>query len=407
VIELFQGAWVRERRLLAVFLITGSLYFGMLALGTALDFLAQFQQIIIAVFLAWLLAFLISPLVHRVQTSLRVGRGAAVGMAFGLTLIGLGSFLLIVAATMVADLADFISTWPSRQDQITAQIEEIQDAIGVQDPDVALLFDQLADQIGALGGELAGSAGAIASGAFGVIGTLFLVVLLALFMVLDSHKIMVWMSRLVPSRFRDQSILFQEGVALSFGGFIRAQTVLALIMFGLVMLVGVVSRALGGMEYIFVTAVVSGLLMFIPMIGPPLALVPPIFIAFLTSENWLVALVGSVVLVVVQGVLVNAIQPKMMQESLGLHPILLFLGLLVGVQVAGLWGALFGVPILAVIVILVNHWLDIYSPEEPARAEVAERAHGTGGGGRSGPDRAGGGKPGGKKPAPEPEPKAG
>jgi hypothetical protein len=97
----------------------------------------------------------------------------------------------------------------------------------------------------------------------------------------------------------------------------------------------------------------------------------------------------------------------MMQESLGLHPILLFLGLLVGVQVAGLWGALFGVPILAVIVILVNHWLDIYSPEEPARAEVAERAHGTGGGGRSGPDRAGGGKPGGKKPAPEPEPKAG
>ena len=112
---------------------------------------------------------------------------------------------------MVTDLADFISTWPSRQDLITAQIEEIQDAIGVQDPDVALLFDQLADSIGELGGQLAGSAGAIASGAFGVIGTLFLVVLLALFMVLDSHRIMVWLSRLVPSRFRDQSILFQEG----------------------------------------------------------------------------------------------------------------------------------------------------------------------------------------------------
>ena len=193
-----------------------------------------------------------------------------------------------------------------------------------QEPDVALLFDQLADQIGELGGELAGSAGTIASGAFSVIGTLFLVVLLALFMVLDSHKIMVWLSRLVPSRFRDQSILFQEGVARSFGGFIRAQTVLALIMFGLVMIVGLIARALGGMEYIFVTAVVSGLLMFIPMIGPPLALVPPIFVAFLTSENWLVALVAAIVLVVVQGVLVNAIQPKMMQESLGLHPILLF-----------------------------------------------------------------------------------
>jgi predicted PurR-regulated permease PerM len=370
----------------------------MLALGMALDLLAQFQSIIIAVFLAWLLAFLISPLVQRVQQSLRVGRGAAVGMAFGVTLIGLAGFLLIVAAVMVADLTDFIGTWPSRQDQITAQIEEIQDAIGIQDPDVALLFDQLADQIGELGGELAGSAGAIASGAFSVVGTLFLVVLLALFMVLDSHKIMVWLSRLVPSRFRDQSILFQEGVARSFGGFIRAQTVLALIMFGLVMLVGLVARALGGMEYIFVTAVVSGLLMFIPMIGPPLALVPPIFVAFLTSENWLVALVAAIVLVVVQGVLVNAIQPKMMQESLGLHPILLFLGLLVGVQIAGLWGALFGVPILAVIVILVNHWLDIYSPPEPDLADVAEGAHGSGGR----PGTAGGDTP----PEPEPEPSA-
>jgi predicted PurR-regulated permease PerM len=121
--------------------------------------------------------------------------------------------------------------------------------------------------------------------------------------------------------------------------------------------------------------------MFIPMIGPPLALVPPIFIAFLTSENWVVALAASVVLVIVQGVLVNAVQPKMMQESLGLHPILLFLGLLVGVQLAGLWGALFGVPILAVIVILVNHWLDIYSPSEPELADVAEGAHGHSDGG--------------------------
>jgi predicted PurR-regulated permease PerM len=375
VIELFQGAWVRERRLLALFLITGSIYFALLALGMVLNVLTQFQDIIVAVFLAWLLAFLISPLVHRVQERFHIGRGAAVGVSFGTTLVMLGGFLLVVAAVMVADLADFITTWPSRQDQITAQIEEIQDAIGIQEPDVAVLFDQLADQIGALGNDLAGSAGAIAGGAFGVIGTLFLVVLLALFMVLDSHEIMVWMSRLVPARLRDQSILFQEGVARSFGGFIRTQTLLALIMFTLVMLVGLVARLFGGMEYIFVTAVVSGLLMFIPMIGPPLALIPPIFIAFLTSSNWLTALVASVVLVLVQSVLVNWMQPKMMKESLGLHPILLFLGLLVGVQIAGLWGALFGVPILAVIVILVNHWLDIYSPPDPQFVAEVEAAH--------------------------------
>ena len=373
-IELFQGAWVRERRLLAIFLVSGSVYFSLLAFAMILEILGGFRDIIVALFLAWLLAFLISPLVHRVQSRLQVGRGAAVGVAFSATVIGLAAFLVVVAAVMVVDLANFISTWPTREDQIAQQIRDLQNAIGFEEPDLAVIFIGFTDQIGSLGSDLAGSAGTIASGAFSAIGTLFLVVLLAFFMVMDSHKIMVWFSRLVPHRLRDQSILLQQGVARSFGGFIRAQTVLALLMFGVVMIVGLVARELGGMEYIFVTAVVSGLFMFIPMIGPVLAMVPPIFIAFLTSENWVVAVAAVAVILLVQTVMVNVLQPKMMQESLGLHPILLFVGLLVGVQIAGLWGALFGIPILAVIVIFVNHWVDIYRPPDPdsATATVAE-----------------------------------
>lgn len=372
-IDLFQGAFARERRLLVIFLFAGSVYFALLAVALVLDFLSGFADIIIALFLAWLLAFLISPLVGAVQTRLGVGRGAAVGIGFGATLIGLGAFLLVVAAVMVVDLADFIGTWPTRQELIARQIHDVQAAIGLTDPDLAVVFVQASGQIGALGEDLLGSAGTIASGAFSVIGTLFLIVLLALFMVMDSHRIMVWLSRLVPARLRDQSILLQESVARSFGGFIRAQTVLALLMFALVMLVGLAARGLGGMEYIFATAVVAGLLMFIPMIGPALALVPPIFIAFLTSENWVVALAAVAVIVVAQTVMVNVLLPKMMEESLGLHPILLFVGLLVGVQIAGLWGALFGIPILAVIVIFVKYWVDIYSPPEQEVALVPDR----------------------------------
>jgi predicted PurR-regulated permease PerM len=374
-IELFQGAWVRERRLLAVFLVTGSVYFGLLALGLILEVLGGFQDIIVALFLAWLLAFLISPLVHRVQSRLQVGRGAAVGVAFGVTVVVLATFLTVVAAVMVVDLADFISTWPTRENQIARQIRDLQQTVGYEEPDLAVVFIGFTDQVASLGEDLAGSAGTIASGAFSAIGTLFLVVLLAFFMVLDSHKIMVWLSRLVPTRFRGQAILLQEGVARSFGGFIRAQTIFALLMFATVLVVGLVARELGGMEYILVTAVVSGLFMFIPLIGPALALVPPIFIAFLTSENWLVALAAVAAIVVVQTVMVNILQPKIMQESLGLHPILLFVGLLVGVQIAGLWGALFGIPILAVIVIFVNHWVDIYSPPQPDLEPVAAAVH--------------------------------
>ena len=52
----------------------------------------------------------------------------------------------------------------------------------------------------------------------------------------------------------------------------------------------------------------------------------------------------------------------------------LFVALLIGLQIAGLWGALFGVPIAAVIAIFVRHWVDLYNPPEAVAAEAAAQS---------------------------------
>jgi hypothetical protein len=53
-------------------------------------------------------------------------------------------------------------------------------------------------------------------------------------------------------------------------------------------------------------------------------------------------------------VVVNWLQPRLMQGALGMHPILVLVGLLVGAQVAGVWGALFGIPVIAVLNVFLN-----------------------------------------------------
>jgi putative heme transporter len=66
----------------------------------------------------------------------------------------------------------------------------------------------------------------------------------------------------------------------------------------------------------------------------------------------------------VQTVLVNWLQPKLMREALGMHPILVLAGLLVGAQIAGVWGALFGIPVLAVGNVFFNYLVDLRTIEE-------------------------------------------
>lgn len=362
--DLLGGTFVKERRFLVAFLIAGTLFFGLAGISAAVEVLSGFSSIIATLFLAWLLAFLLSPLIKLFQRRTPLQHGGAVAAAFGVAIMGLALFLIFVAAIMVRDLAQFIASWPQVQADLETNLEHIQSLLWFSEPNLVVILDGAIAQVGSLGGDLSSIAGSIAAGAFSVIGSSVLIVLLALFMAMDADKIIGWLSRLAPRGQRETFELFQHSVGRSFGGFIRTQSLMALIMFTLVFVVGLVT----GMDYRFVAAFVSGMLMFIPMIGAPLALLPPLIFGFLFIQPLWVALLAFLAIAVIQTVLVNAIQPRMMQESLGLHPILLFVGLLVGIQIAGLWGALFGVPVVAVIAIFVRHWVDLYSPPEPETA---------------------------------------
>jgi hypothetical protein len=110
--------------------------------------------------------------------------------------------------------------------------------------------------------------------------------------------------------------------------------------------------------------------MLVPFFGPPLALVPPILGTAVFRPDWL--LIVAPVLLLVQSVLVNYLHPRLMREALGMHPILVLVGLLVGAQVAGLWGALFGIPILAVLNVFFNYVVNLRAIDETPSVEVEE-----------------------------------
>jgi predicted PurR-regulated permease PerM len=344
------GIGSRERRWLVVFLVLGSAVFALLLLEQVLSLVGDFGQIILILFLAWLLAFVMAPVVSWLEDRLRLSRGPIVIGTYLVTLIVLGFVLFYTGAAITQQVAEMAANYPETERRILATLADLERGLvfGRLSIDLTDLYAAAVAQIEGLGSAVVEQAQAIAGVTIATLGSLFLIIVLSLYMLMDSRRILGRMRAAVPRRYTDEAELFERSLVRAFGGFLRAQLVLALLQAFLVAVVG----TLFGIPYLFVWGTVSALLMLIPFFGPPLALIPPIVGAILFTDA---AVWVALILFVVQTVLVNWLQPRLMRGALGLHPILVLVGLLLGAQIAGVWGALFGIPVIAVLWVFVTY----------------------------------------------------
>jgi predicted PurR-regulated permease PerM len=344
------GIGSRERRWLVAFLVLGSAVFGLLLFERLLALIGDFGQLILVLFLAWLLAFVMAPVVSGLEERLRLPRGPVVIGTYLVTLVVLGFVLFYTAAAITQQVAEMAENYPDTERSILATLADLERnlVLGRLSIDLTDLYAAAVAQLEGLGGAIIEQAQAIAGVTIAALGSLFLIIVLSLYMLMDSRRILGRLRAAVPRRYTDEAELFERSLVRAFGGFLRAQLVLALIQALLVAVVG----TLFGIPYLFLWGTISALLMLIPFFGPPLALIPPIIGAILFTDS---AVWVAIILFVVQTVLVNWLQPRLMRGALGLHPILVLVGLLLGAQIAGVWGALFGIPVIAVLWVFVTY----------------------------------------------------
>ena len=367
------GLGSRERRWLVIFLVLGSAYIGFLLAERLLGVLAGFGTVVIILFLSWLLAFVVSPLVFWIEGRAGLGRAAAVIATYVLGLAVIGFLLFYTAAAITQQVAELARNYPETERGIIATLGEWERSLefGRGRIDLTDLYASAVGQVERLGGEIVQQAQNIAGVTIATLGSLLLIIVLSLYMLMDSRRILARLRALVPRRYSDETELLERSIVRAFGGFLRAQLILAAMQAVLVAIVGTVF----GIPYLFLWGTISALLMLIPFFGPPLALLPPIIGAALFTGGAVVPV--AVILIAVQTVLVNWLQPRLMRGALGLHPILVLVGLLLGAQVAGVWGALFGIPVIAVVWVFVSYLVfrtvpNAALPEEQKLADVDE-----------------------------------
>jgi predicted PurR-regulated permease PerM len=357
----------RERRWFDAILVLGAIALTFVVLGYVGAIFATFGDLIMVFFLAWLFAFMLGPIVNRVTAIPFMSRIGAIFVVYFLLFGGLVVVSIVVAAALVNSIGDFIADLPGLRanlPSILAPWQERLDGLGIAQVDLVAQATIFLDNISQYAVQLAEPLQQVAVASLGAIGNLLLVVVLSLYMVADRERLVAFGFWLVPSAYRAEAEILEEAVGRSFGGFIRGQVVTGLV-FGAICLV---ASVLFGLDFIAVTTVTAGLLMVIPFFGPFVAWVPPVLVAMLFKPD---ALVG-VGIVVAAGwlVVMNFLQPRIMATSLRIHPIVVLGSVLVGLKVAGIPGAIFGIPIAAVISALFLHVLNRGRGTGP----VAERA---------------------------------
>lgn len=357
------------RALLILLVALAALYLA----GFVWQLLTNLADIILLFFLAWLLSVLLAPVVDWLQRQ-RLPSGVAIAVVYlGSTLL-LGLLGLLLLPSVLAQLGELGRNLPGYVQELPAAVEQLQGWLAQQGVKLELLppfvADGLAQRAEALGSAIAQITLVVIQGTLTVLLGMVIVVILSIYITVDRHRLAQSFLGLLPTNWRDEGRFFLDRVGQTFGGYLRGMVILALI-YGIG---NAVVMILFGLEYTAPTSLFAGLMMFIPFLGTFLAIIPPLLIALFTTSATQ-ALLVLVVLFVLQQVVLNGIAPRVFSQSLGIHPLLVFLALLLGIKLAGFWGALFGVPVVAVIYSMVAFF---YEREQVSstRASAAEAKEG-------------------------------
>lgn len=339
-----------------------------------------------------IIGFLIAYILHPVVAwlgRLRVGRGLAVGLTYGMLLLVM-AFGSLVVSQVVVETGRFVQLIPSALDSVGDWFASVQAwLVNLSERLPDFLSDRLAGT--EEGGDLAvqvreqfqtflqqlvqsvqqllqrliaGGPGLLLSGATAVISTtfqIFLIFLAGAYFLYDFPRFVASFKRLVPVRYRRVTDDLMVKADLAVGGYLRGQLLITMLL-GVMIWIGL---TLIGIPLATAISFLAAVFNLVPYLGPILGVLPAMLLGFTVSP--LAAVLAVAVFVAANQIEAHLLSPLILSRSTNLHPITVMLAIMAGVGLMGLLGALIAVPLVAMIKVI----LDDYLLNRPAFTGVA------------------------------------
>lgn len=305
------------------------------------------NTLLFTIAVAIVLSYFLNPLVNMLEKK-KIGRG------LGILIIYLGIILMffILFKTIGPRIGDEISSLARNlpryineiydlsvglYEKLGPQIENMPIDIASIEESIASGFDNLKDVLGSSIVKVINSSVRFVSRAINLV----LIPVFSFYFLKDKAKYKAAIVKSLPKRYRRDIMGLGRDIDEVLGQYIRGQLIVCLF-------IGV-ATALAllfiGVDFAIIIGMFAGIFNIIPYLGPIIGLIPALIFAALEDPTKVIWVIAAIT--IIQQVESNFVTPKIVGKSVGLHPTVVMVGVLIGGGYFGLVGMLLAVPTIA------------------------------------------------------------
>ncbi|MFN3741206.1 MAG: AI-2E family transporter [Anaerolineales bacterium] len=327
--------------------------------------LLYFRNLLSPLLLAFLLAYLLYPPASFLYRRLHLSWQLAVSLVYFLLLLALAGFFIWGGLNLISQFQNLITLLRSGLENLPTLLQRMAQGPLLLGPftldlshlDISALSDQILRSAQSLLGRLTSLLGTLAGQAAAFLGWTFFVLLVSYFLLAESGGLRDAMLRVELPRYQADVERLGRELGYIWTAFWRGQ----LTVLFLTILVYSILLTILGVRYSLGLALVAGLARFLPYVGPAinwtiLALVAyfqDFKLAGLSPFSYMLIVLGSALLT--DQIFDNLVSPKIIGQSLKVHPAAILVGALVAADLIGVVGVLIAPPLVATLKIVMRY----------------------------------------------------
>ena len=308
------------------------------------------SSIITPIIVAYVFYYMLNPLVNLFEK--RMSRFIASLLAIFVGIITILIVIVGVVPIIVEQTQNLITALPRYIEVVKGYLEEYSDNAYVQ---VVVEYVNNNLNVSKISEKLVSIA---TSGAQGVVSSisstasvLVTMPFVLFFLLKDASHFNKFVISLLPKKLEKPVAETIDEIDDKVGSYIQGQMLVSLCI-GVMLFIG---YNIIGLHYAFSLATIAAFLSIVPYLGPVIAITPAMLVA--ASTSWIMVLKMLVVWGIVQFLEGNIISPNIMGRSMNMHPLTVIFVILIGVNIAGVVGAILGIPAYSILKVLVGKLL--------------------------------------------------
>jgi predicted PurR-regulated permease PerM len=336
---------------------TTKLIVGLTVMGIVVALMIQFRTIIGPLILAFVVAYLLSPVAFWLSEKTRLSWRAAVNLIYLFLLIliaGLSTVAGLAIFQQLQSLINFVEVFVKDLPNIVADVSSRVYTFGpfqfdFKQFDLPSLTSQLLGAVQPMVGRVGGLLSTFAASAASTIGWGLFILLISYFLLSEASQVSnALVSFDIPGYNADFRRLGQE-LRRTWNSFLRGQ----LIIFILIVMIYSALMSILGVRYALAIALMAGLGKFVPYIGPAITWLVLAAVSFFQGSNYFglqpvqFALLAVILALVLDQVLDNLVTPRVMGQALGVHPAAVLVAAIIAANLIGLVGLVLAAPVVA------------------------------------------------------------